>query len=110
MCAQSGHRCTVRGDEFVAILRELHNDRAQAAVQALAVAEKVRLTLSEAYRLQVHSDGQEDIIVEHHCSASIGVTLFGPLDTNETDILVAADSAMYEAKKAGRNVIRISGS
>ncbi len=97
------------GDEFVAILGELHGDRAQAAAQALTVAEKVRSSLSEPYHLLVHSDVQGDVTIEHHCSASIGVTIFVPCETNETDILVAADAAMYEAKKGGRNTIRISG-
>jgi diguanylate cyclase (GGDEF)-like protein len=96
------------GDEFVAILTELHGEREQAGLQAMAVAEKVRLSLSEPYRLVVHSEAKDDVTIEHHCSASIGVTLFGPLDANETDILVAADAAMYEAKKAGRNAIRMN--
>ncbi len=96
------------GDEFVAILTELHVDREQAASQALAVAEKIRLSLSEPYCLLVHSDGQDDVTIEHHCSASIGVTIFGPCDANAINILGAADAAMYEAKSAGRNAIRIT--
>ncbi len=94
------------GDEFVAILTELHADRERAASQAFAVAEKVRSSLSEPYRLLVHFDEPEGATIEHRCSASIGVTIFNPFDTNEADILLAADAAMYEAKKAGRNAIR----
>jgi GGDEF domain-containing protein len=37
---------------------------------------------------------------------SIGVTLFIDHESNTDDILKWADIAMYEAKAAGRNVIR----
>lgn len=43
--------------------------------------------------------------VEHHCTSSIGVTLFNQNNTQE-DILKWADAAMYQAKDDGRNLVR----
>ena len=44
--------------------------------------------------------------IEHHCSASIGVVIFISHEANQEDILNWADAAMYQAKAAGRNLIR----
>jgi diguanylate cyclase (GGDEF)-like protein len=44
-------------------------------------------------------------MVEHHCSASIGVTLFMNDEIRPEDILNRADVAMYRAKELGRNRI-----
>ncbi len=43
------------------------------------------------------------MLVEHHCSASIGVLVFTDNDTSQNDILKRADAAMYQAKPDGRN-------
>ena len=48
------------GDEFVVILGELNTDRAVSVEQAMAVAEKIRATLSQPYLLHVmQPDGTE---------------------------------------------------
>jgi diguanylate cyclase (GGDEF)-like protein len=44
--------------------------------------------------------------VEHHCTASIGVVLFNHQDRSDADIVKWADSAMYQAKAAGRNRVQ----
>ena len=41
-------------------------------------------------------------------SASLGVTLFPPEESNMEAILKLADGAMYQAKAAGRNQIRFA--
>jgi diguanylate cyclase (GGDEF)-like protein/PAS domain S-box-containing protein len=94
------------GDEFVVMVNELHSDKAKSTIQAEIVAEKVRLTLSEPYRLIIKQDEKPEITIEHHCTASIGVTIFGDYKASQDDILKTADSAMYEAKLAGGNLIR----
>jgi diguanylate cyclase (GGDEF)-like protein len=53
--------------------------------------------------LKIHSDTIEERIVEHHCSASIGCTLFLNHDLTQDEIFNQADSAMYTAKESGRN-------
>lgn len=96
------------GDEFVVMLNELAADQASSNSQAEIVAEKIRVTLSEPYLLTIRHAGQADDHVEHHCTVSIGVALFHHANENQGDILRRADRAMYQAKEAGRNLIRFS--
>lgn len=94
------------GDEFVIMICELDTDKAESAAQAAAIAEKIRVALARPYVLTVETDAQSVRTVEHHCSASIGVTLFINHEASQGDILKEADNAMYAAKEAGRNMIR----
>ncbi|WP_170285799.1 GGDEF domain-containing protein [Propionivibrio limicola] len=94
------------GDEFVVILNDLDTDRDVSVEKAHAVAEKIRASLSEPYRLFVQRGEGERFVIEHHCTVSIGVFVFINHDATPDDILKWADAAMYEAKDAGRNVVR----
>ncbi|TAN79544.1 MAG: EAL domain-containing protein [Gallionella sp.] len=85
------------GDEFVLLLEGLSEERAQAAVQAQGVGGKVLETLSQPYIL----DGNE-----FHSSSSVGITLFINYKEKLDELLKQADTAMYEAKKSGRNTLR----
>lgn len=93
------------GDEFVVVLSDLHSDPLIAKAQTQAVAEKVRALLAAPYLLTLTHEGQPDVLVEHQCSASIGVALFARPDVTQADILKWADAAMYQAKKAGGNTV-----
>jgi diguanylate cyclase (GGDEF)-like protein/PAS domain S-box-containing protein len=93
------------GDEFVVMLSELDMVRETSVSQALGVAEKIRDALSQPYRLVISQNSQD--IVVHHCTASIGFTVFVRFDASIEDILKQADMAMYQAKDAGRNTIRL---
>jgi diguanylate cyclase (GGDEF)-like protein len=93
------------GDEFVVVLGELGADHAAATEQALAVAEKIRMTLAESYQLVVKQSGKPAVNVEHHCTASVGVSLGIDRQAEPDEILKLADEAMYQAKKAGRNQV-----
>jgi diguanylate cyclase (GGDEF)-like protein/PAS domain S-box-containing protein len=94
------------GDEFVVMVSELVVDEAASTAQAGVIAEKIRSALSAPYRLTLRQEGKADIPIYHRCTASIGVALFVDHDSRPDDILRWADSAMYEAKEAGRNLIR----
>ncbi|MER2545095.1 MAG: GGDEF domain-containing protein, partial [Candidatus Accumulibacter phosphatis] len=94
------------GDEFVVMLGDLHTDRIESSAQAAVVADKIRIRLSEPYLLTIRLEGRTDTTIEHHCTASIGVTLFLDHEVSRDDILKRADTGMYQAKAAGRNVIR----
>jgi diguanylate cyclase (GGDEF)-like protein len=96
----------IGGDEFVVLLNELHADKTTSTEQTGAVAEKIRVALAEPYQLSVTQPGEPVTAVEHHCSASIGVVLFVNHLSSKIDLLKWADAAMYQAKDAGRNVIR----
>ncbi|MFZ3017157.1 MAG: EAL domain-containing protein [Gallionella sp.] len=85
------------GDEFVLVLEGLSNESAQAAVQARGVGEKVLETLNRPYILEGN---------EFHSSSSMGITLFINYRQELDELLKQADTAMYEAKKSGRNTLR----
>ena len=93
------------GDEFVVMLSELNSDKTKSIQEAGVVAEKIRLCLAQTYLLKLVHDDNSEICVEHHCSSSIGVTLFDSHEGSQEGILKQADAAMYRAKEGGRNSI-----
>jgi diguanylate cyclase (GGDEF)-like protein/PAS domain S-box-containing protein len=94
------------GDEFVVLLSELATGLHESTLQAGAVAEKIRASLSAPYSVTVKHKGQPDSLVEHHCTASIGVVVFMGHEASQDDILKWADDAMYQAKNSGRNLVQ----
>lgn len=84
------------GDEFVVVLSELGDDPVDAEQKAVAIARKFLAVLSEAYLLGT---------LRCHCSASIGISVFGHQQESHEDILKRADQAMYVAKQGGRNTV-----
>ena len=85
------------GDEFVLMLEDLSEVPEDAAAQAKAVGEKILAAVTQPY----HLDGREC-----RSSASIGISVFGALKENSSEVLQQADIAMYQAKAAGRNTLR----
>ena len=90
------------GDEFLVMLEGLSDSLETAVIQVETVAEKIRAALAAPYLLT--GDGGE--VIEHHCSSSIGVTVFCDRQQEVDVLLKRADMAMYEAKQAGRDTIR----
>lgn len=98
LCVREGDTVArLGGDEFVLLLEGLSDDSAQAAVQARGVGEKVLEVLSQPYFLEES---------EFHSSSSMGITLFINYQEKLDELLKQADTAMYEAKKSGRNALR----
>jgi diguanylate cyclase (GGDEF)-like protein/PAS domain S-box-containing protein len=93
------------GDEFVVMLEDLDADGLVAA-QVEGVAEKILAALAVPYRLELNTRSGGPNTIDYHCTASIGVTLFGAQADNVDELLKQADLAMYQAKGAGRNTIR----
>jgi len=98
----------IGGDEFVVLLSALDADKARSDAQAHSVAEKLRISLAAPYKLSVKREGRPDVCVEHRCSASMGVLVFGGSGQSQEEILKLADAAMYRAKEAGRNRIEFA--
>jgi len=98
----------VGGDEFAIILGELGGDQSAAHVQAIKVAEKLCQSLSAISCLK----GPEEKLCKPNepgkcrCSASIGIRLFKGSEITHEQLIAQADSAMYQAKKAGGNRIQ----
>jgi diguanylate cyclase (GGDEF)-like protein len=100
------------GDEFVVMLAALGEDAAAARTEATSIAEQIRLSLQQPYAL---TTGNDQTPLRWDCSSSIGVRVFG--GATETDsapaasaerVLKEADNAMYAAKTAGRNLVRLA--
>lgn len=88
--------CRLGGDEFVIVAPELSDSLSQAAANARDIAEKMRETLA----LPIASAGQY-----LQLTASIGIVLFPEGHQDAFEILRFADTAMYHAKKEGRDTI-----
>jgi len=94
------------GDEFVVVISELHADQSESASQVNLILGKIRAALARPYVLKVQKAGEAETIIEHQCTASLGVAMFGKRDDRVEDVLKRADAAMYRAKDAGSNLIR----
>ncbi|ADE11697.1 putative bifunctional diguanylate cyclase/phosphodiesterase [Sideroxydans lithotrophicus] len=97
-CVRNGDTVArLGGDEFVVVLESLSSVPDEAATQADLVAEKIRYALSQPYQLANHV---------HRTTPSIGVVMFRGHQQSLEEVLKFADTAMYQAKTAGRNAIR----
>jgi diguanylate cyclase (GGDEF)-like protein len=68
----------------------------------MGVATKIHQALTQPYILPLDVD---DLELEHHCTASIGVILFLDHEGSADELIKWADNAMYQAKAKGRNQI-----
>jgi diguanylate cyclase (GGDEF)-like protein/PAS domain S-box-containing protein len=87
------------GDEYVVIIGSLGTDQAAAEKRTWEAAEEIRLALMKPYML---NDGDQ----HHYTTASIGATLIFGREEEPGALLRQADLALYQAKKAGRNMVR----
>lgn len=85
------------GDEFAVLLNDLKNNPIEAASQAKNVAQKILAIFTQPFQLAGY---------EHHCSPSIGVTIFNEQLLSADEVLKRADLAMYQAKASGKNTMR----
>ncbi|MFQ2146994.1 putative bifunctional diguanylate cyclase/phosphodiesterase [Aeromonas jandaei] len=85
------------GDEFVLLLPSLSASPPQAEMQADIIAERLITEIAAPYTYA----GQV-----LHIGASVGITLFPDREQGVDDLLKQADTAMYQAKSAGRKTRR----
>ena len=93
------------GDEFVVILEDL-DEGDHAAVQTESVAHKILMQLGRSYQLNVALEAEGPGLRSHHCTSSIGISLFHGNAVGADELMKRADTAMYQAKAAGRNTLR----
>jgi len=80
------------GDEFVVLLPDLAE-----AKEALLIAERIRVALEKPFITPASKS--------LHISSSIGVALYPDHADSERGLLHVGDTAMYQAKRTGRNKI-----
>lgn len=98
ICREGDTVSRLGGDEFVILLNELGTDPHVAATKVESVAEKIHESLAAPFDI-----GLSDMIMT---SSSIGIALVSSKEHNADDLLKFADTAMYQAKKEGRNTTR----
>lgn len=82
------------GDEFAAFLLDAEMS------QGLVAAERIRKTV-ENYQFSIVRQGQQR--ATHHITVSIGVASFPDDSSDPIELVEMADSALYRAKRDGRN-------
>lgn len=85
------------GDEFVIILEDLKQDIEQSVNEARGVGMKILDAIHHAYQLKE---------IEYHNTCSIGISLFSGYEVDVDELLKRSDTAMYQAKAAGRNALK----
>ncbi|MGJ0289032.1 diguanylate cyclase [Aliarcobacter cryaerophilus] len=86
----------IGGDEFIVLLDNLGNNIADARRNIHFLAEKIKDALNSITHIQGHVNVS---------TPSIGITLFSDSSVSVQDIIKQADTAMYSAKKQGKNTI-----
>jgi diguanylate cyclase (GGDEF)-like protein len=84
------------GEEFAILLPQTHE------ANALSIAERLRAHIA-AMSIPVEDDTRVAVYIR--LTVSIGVAALGDAGTELTDLLTAADAALYHAKQTGRNKI-----
>ncbi len=86
------------GDEFIVMLENLNEDMNTAKEQTIRIAGNILERLKTPYQL-------DDI--EYYSSPSIGIAMFDEHGDTDDALLRNADTAMYQAKKSGGNVLKM---
>jgi diguanylate cyclase (GGDEF)-like protein/PAS domain S-box-containing protein len=83
----------IGGDEFVVLLPAIKDE-----ADSIIVAEKIRTALARRFRVAGHPLA---------ISSSIGIAVYPAHGKDAQELAVHADAAMYLAKRAGRNTVRV---
>jgi diguanylate cyclase (GGDEF)-like protein len=86
----------ISGDEFVLLVKRVGGDAEQAMANGQSLAEKVQASISRPV-----SDGENEFTL----TASIGIALLEESELSPDRALQYVETAMYEAKRKGRNGI-----
>jgi diguanylate cyclase (GGDEF)-like protein len=90
------------GEEFVVLLPS--TDTEDGRVAAVAVAERIRRRVAD---IQVDVPDSSGAVVVDNLTVSIGGASFPTDGADLGQLLEVADTAMYAAKRAGRNTVRM---
>lgn len=82
------------GEEFIFLLPDTDEERAKA------MAERLRYLISE--REVIYNE------MDIHITISVGIAIFDPRKDTLDDVINRADSALYQAKKMGKNRLELA--
>ena len=85
------------GDEFIILVSAQDGVHTDLLEQSNVIAEKIINEINRPFLINEH---------EIFISTSIGITLYSGMDETVESLLKRADTAMYQAKEAGRNTFR----
>ncbi|MGE4461200.1 MAG: diguanylate cyclase [Arcobacter sp.] len=86
----------IGGDEFIVLIDNIGNNKIDAKTNITNLAEKIKNVLNGITHIEGHINVS---------TPSIGITLFSDSSVSVKDIIKQADTAMYVAKKQGKNAI-----
>ncbi|MCH8177783.1 MAG: bifunctional diguanylate cyclase/phosphodiesterase, partial [Proteobacteria bacterium] len=86
------------GDKFVVLLPEVGTNIKVSSKQAHKIADEIRTSFELPFKIQEH---------EIHLTISIGVVLFPLEQESSANLVQYADTAMFEAKREGRDAVRL---
>ena len=86
----------IGGDEFVILSDYIGTNKDEARTNIISFAQKIKLALNSIKEIAGH---------KNISTPSIGATIFVDDSISVTDIIKQADTAMYEAKKHGKNAV-----
>jgi diguanylate cyclase (GGDEF)-like protein/PAS domain S-box-containing protein len=86
----------IGGDEFIILVDNIGNNKENAKINILNLAEKIKDSLNAITHIEGHINVS---------TPSIGITLFSDSSVSVKNIIKQADTAMYAAKKQGKNAI-----
>jgi len=87
----------IGGDEFIILVSAQDGIHLDLLEQSSIIAEKIIDAINTPYLI-----GEHELFI----STSIGITLYSGIDETVEILLKRADTAMYQAKDAGRNTFR----
>lgn len=87
----------IGGDEFGLLFPQLDQDKEVAAIKSQDIAQKLSHGLTAPFSFEER---------ELNITTSLGISLFPEENKSGDDILQQADTAMNQAKTAGRNTVR----
>lgn len=86
------------GDDFVILITELPTQSEQAKESAMLIAKSYKDQFIQPFIMNNQ---------EYHVNTSMGVSFFPNINESAYDVLKRAETAMYHAKKLGRNRIEL---